>query len=42
MAALIIKDLFRKLDRISIDNALQLQEFNEFLKVGFNEEIDER
>jgi hypothetical protein len=42
MTSLIAKDLFRKLDKISLDNALQFEEISEFLQVGFDEKIDER
>lgn len=42
MASLIAKDLFRRLDKISIDNALQFEEVREFFQVGFEETIDER
>ena len=42
IAELTAKDIFTRLDKLSIENALQAGEINEFLQRGFGDKIDSR
>lgn len=42
LCELTVKDLFKRLDKISINCALSYEELNEFMEQGFNEKLDKR